>query len=93
MLSRLYSWGRENAGLCDCTPVIINVQDMDYRLMMQESFFVGGANPIMGIFLAQRSKIYIPVKEKGASHSAFPLSTHVVLKTMYVNHKDYARRF
>jgi len=23
-------------GLCDCTPVIINVQDMDYRLMMQE---------------------------------------------------------
>ena len=42
MLSRLYSWGRENAGLCDCTPVIINVQDMDYRLMMQESSFVGG---------------------------------------------------
>ena len=36
ILSRLYSWGSENAGLCDCTPVIINVQDMDYRLMMQE---------------------------------------------------------
>ncbi len=53
----------------------------------------GGANPITGIFLAQRSKIYITVKEKGASHSAFPLSTHVVLKTMYVNPKDYARRF
>ena len=53
----------------------------------------GGANPITGIFLAQRSKIYIPVKEKVASRSAFPLSTHVVLKTMYVNPKDYARRF
>lgn len=52
-----------------------------------------GANPITGIFLAQRSKIYILVKEKVASRSAFPLSTHVVLKTMYVNPKDYARRF
>ncbi len=53
----------------------------------------GGGNPITGIFLAQRSKIYIPVKKKGASRSAFPLSTYVVLKTMYVNPKDYARRF
>ena len=53
----------------------------------------GGANPITGIFLAQRSKIYIPVRNKEASHSAFPLSTHVVLKTMYINPKDYARRF
>lgn len=57
MLSRLYFWGRENAGLCDCTPVIINVQDMDYRLMMQEQCRVeGGASPITGIFLDQRSK-------------------------------------
>lgn|GEM_PF-702351 len=53
----------------------------------------GGGNPITGIFLAQQSKIYIPVKEKGASRRAFPLSMHVVLKTMYVNPKDYARRF
>ena len=53
----------------------------------------GGANPITGIFLAQQSKIYISVRNKGASRSAFPLSTHVVLKTMYVNPKDYARRF
>lgn len=61
----------------------------DARIMLWE----GGANPITGIFLVQRSKIYIPVKKKGASCSAFPLSTHVVLKTMYVNPKDYARRF
>ena len=53
----------------------------------------GGANPITEIFLAQRSKIYIPVRNKGASRSAFPLSMHVVLKTMYINPKDYARRF
>ena len=53
----------------------------------------GGANPITGIFLDLWSKIYIPVKNKGASHSAFPLSMHVVLKTRYVNPKDYVRRF
>ena len=53
----------------------------------------GGANPITVIFLAQRSKIFIPVRNKGASRSAFPLSMYVVLKTLYVNPKDYARRF
>ena len=48
---------------------------------------------ITGIFLALRGKIYIPVKKKGASRSAFPLSMHVVLKTLYINLKDYVRRF
>ena len=48
---------------------------------------------ITEIFLAQRSKIYIPVKKKGAYRSVFPLSMHVVLKTMHVNPKDYKRRF
>ena len=35
----------------------------------------------------------IPVKEKAPSHSGFPLSLHVVLKTRYVNLNIHVRRY
>ena len=49
--------------------------------------------PSRGFFLTSGAKIGIPMRKKVAARRAFPLSMHVVLKTMYVNPKDYARRF
>jgi len=43
--------------------------------------------------LPSGGKSVLLVKEKAPSRSAFPLSTHAVLKTRHVNPKIHVRRY
>ena len=48
---------------------------------------------ITSIPLIQRRESVLLVKKKAPSRSGFPLSTHVVLKTRYLNPNIHVRRF
>ena len=77
----------------DVEPLLTH--DPSRTLLLSAILFYVGARIAPSI----SKEAYLPKKKwyfrgkKAASRSDLPLSTHVVLKTTYVNPKDYARRY